>query len=312
MPAPVRDKIDETRESLNQALVDPSFSDIGERLRRVLANRQSSADVLRSVISIRNGASRSLAITSALGPELTSELESGALVQRYLLVQTALSTVRQIDQLTVHPAVKRLICSEFQFFCRTAARDSDLFKLDSYSFWASCKIALLKRFPAGQYHWELSGFPRSFFFKLPPRAMPRVAYFIAAHMKGFAPCIEPHMPARSVLILERESNKAWYRMARSVEADLRINGLVAFSWLYSPDTFKASPHLSFINKPFVESGGLITTMGEADKNSGFLTGSEHRKKLYESGEFKPTHGVVLWSRQQMIRWAHAHPELEDD
>ncbi|HZL68439.1 MAG TPA: hypothetical protein VFC29_14045 [Candidatus Limnocylindrales bacterium] len=142
--------------------------------------------------------------------------------------------------------------------------------------------------------------------------MPRVAYFIAAHMKGFAPCIEPHMPARSVLILERESNKAWYRMARSVEADLRINGLVAFSWLYSPDTFKASPHLSFINKPFVESGGLITTMGEADKNSGFLTGSEHRKKLYESGEFKPTHGVVLWSRQQMIRWAHAHPELEDD
>lgn len=312
MPAPVRDKIDETRESLNQALLDPSFSDIGERLRRVLANRKSPADVLRSVISIRSGASRSLAITSALGPELTSELESGALVQRFLLVQTALSTVRQIDQLTVHPAVKRLICSEFQFFCRTAARDSALLKLDSYSFWAFCKIALLKRFPAGQYHWEVSGFPRSFLFKLPPQYIPRVAYFITTQMRGFAPCVEPHMPPRSVLLIEKESDKAWYRIACSVEADSSLRGLVALAWLHSPDTYKVSPHLSFINKPFVESGAVITTMGRADENSGFLTGSEHRKKLYESGEFKPTQGVVLWSRQQMIRWAHAHPELEDD
>ena len=311
MPIPVRDKIDETREALSQALNDPGFSDIEERLRRVLVNGQASSDVLRSVLSIRNGASRSLAIASALGPELTPELESGALVQRYLLLQTALGTVGQIDQLTVHPSVKRLICGEFQFFCRPAARHSNLFNLDSYSFWAFCKMVLLKRFPAGQYHWELSAFPRSFFFKLHPRSMPRVAYFIATQMKGFAPCIEPHMPARSVLLIEKESDKAWYRMARSVAADSSIRGLVAFSWLQSPDTYKVSPHLSFINKPFVESGAVITTMGAADENSGFLTGSEQRRKLYESGEFKPTQGVVLWSREQMIRWANAHPELED-
>src|ERR1039458_3588412 len=311
MPAPIRDKIDETRESLNQALVDPNFSDIGEKLRRQLVNGRSPADVVRSVISIKDGPGRSLAITSTLGPELTSELESSALVQRYLLLQTALTTVGQIDQLTVHHAVKRLICGEFQFFCRPGASDPALFKLDSYSFWASCKIALLKRFPAGQYHWEQSGFPRSFLLKVPLSAMPRAAYFIATQMKGFAPCIEPHMPARSGLILEKESDKAWYRMARSVEADPSIRGLVGFSWLQSPDTYKVSPHLSFVNKPFVESGGLITTMGAADEKSGFLAGSEHRKKLYESGEFKPTQGVVLWSRQQMIRWARAHPELED-
>jgi hypothetical protein len=308
MSATVRYKIDETREALNKALDDPIFFDI----RRVFVDGKSSADVLRSFMSLRNGSSRSLAITSVLGSELTRALESDAApVQRYLLMQTAARSIQQVAQLTVHSAVKRLFCDEFQFFCRPAARDLSLFRLDSYSFLSFCKMALLKRFPAGQYHWELSGFPRSCLFKLPPGSMPRVAYFIATQMKGFAPCIVPHMPPRSIMMIERESDKAWYRMARSVEGDSKLRGLVAFSWFHSPDTFKVSPHLSFINKPFVESGAVITTMGEADKNSGFLTGSTYRRKLYESGEFRPTQGVVLWSRKQMIRWAHSHPELED-
>jgi hypothetical protein len=312
MPPSVQDKIDETRDALNKGLHDPVFSDIGERLRRVLVNGRSSADVLRSFISLGAGSSRSLAIASVLGPELTLALDSAAApVQRYLLMQTAARSVQQVAQLTVYPAVKRLICDEFQFFCCPAAGDLSFFRLDSYSFWSFCKIALLKRFPAGQYHWELSGFPRSSLFKLRPESIPRVAYFVAAKMKGFAPCIDSHMAPRSIVIIEKESDKAWYRMARSVEADSKIRGLVASSWLHSPDTFKVSPHLSFINKPFVESGAIITTMGEADKNSGFLTGSAYRRKLYESGEFRPTQGVVLWSREQMIRWAHSHPELED-
>src|SRR5664279_2151524 len=84
-----------------------------------------------------------------------------------------------------------------------------------------------------------------------------------ARVKPSRPALEAEYaasPPRSIMMIERESDKAWYRMARSVEADSKIRGLVAFSWFHSPDTFKVSPHLSFINKPFVESGAVITTL----------------------------------------------------
>jgi len=115
-----------------------------------------------------------------------------------------------------------------------------------------------------------------------------------------------------LILLEKECNRSWYRIARSVEMQPDIKGLVATSWLLSADTFKVSPHLSFVNKPFVESGAIVTSAGEADEAAGYLIGSALRRRLYESGKFKPTLGLILWSREQMIRWALSHPELGED
>ena len=92
-------------------------------------------------------------------------------------------------------------------------------------------------------------------------------------MKGFAPYIESHLrphPQASLTMIERECTRAWYRMARSIEMNVAMKGLIACAWLHSPDTLKISPHLSFVNKPFIESGAIITTVGKADDTSGFL------------------------------------------
>ena len=102
--------------------------------------------------------------------------------------------------------------------------------------------------------------------------------------------------------------KTYYRMAISAEQQPEIRGLVASSWFLSPDTFKVSPHLAVLVQPALESGGLVTTCGKAH-GKGFMVGSESRRKLFESGDFKPTEGIMLWSRDQMIRWAHSHPEF---
>src|SRR5581483_8495019 len=109
----------------------------------------------------------------------------------------------------------------------------------------------------------------------------------------------------------KESDKSWYRMAVSAQLFSGIRGLVASSWLHSPDTYKVSPHLSFINKPFVDSGGVVTTMGTADASAGYMVGSAQRRQMLKSGDFQPTLGLVLWSRNQMAAWARQHPELED-
>lgn len=235
-------------------------------------------------------------------------------LQRTLLLGAALQSLDQLESFPVESSVKRLICEEFQFFAKPAEREMALFAPNQYSLLALAKISVLERFPAGQFHWEVSGFPRSWLFKVRPADLPRLTYFLGVKLGGFAPCFFPHMGTRRknpLMLLEKESDKSWYRMAASAQLFPGIRGLVASSWLHSPDTYRVSPHLSFINKPFVESGGMVTTMGKADKSAGYMAGSAQRRQKLQTGEFQPTLGLVLWSRKQMAEWMHAHPELRE-
>lgn len=237
-----------------------------------------------------------------------------ARLQRTLLLGAALESLEHLQNFPVESSVKRLICEEFQFFAKPAEREMALFAPNQYSLLALAKISILERFPAGQFHWEISGFPRSWLFKVPPGDLPRLTYFLGVKLGGFAPCFVPHMATRRknpLMLLEKESDKSWYRMAASAQLFPGIRGLVASSWLHSPDTYRVSPHLSFINKPFVESGGMVTTMGKADKSAGYMAGSAQRRQKLQSGEYQPTLGLVLWSRKQMAEWMRTHPELRE-
>lgn len=272
-------------------------------------------ELLRSVVAAQDRKAKLLSILYRVGADPDLALDEFAGIQRTLLLQAALVNLDRLETTPVHPSVLSMMCDEFQFFARPSPRELRLFKPENYALEALAKIALLERFPAGQFHWEISGLPRLWLFKVPLLTLPRVTYFIATQLKGFAPCFSPHMATRRknpLVLLEKECDKSWYRIARSVELQPEIKGLVASSWLHSVDTFKVSAHLSFMNKPFIESGAIVTTMGATDEKSGCLTGSTVRRNLYESGQFKPTLGLILWSREQMIGWAHSHPELGDN
>jgi hypothetical protein len=109
--------------------------------------------------------------------------------------------------------------------------------------------------------------------------------------------------------LEKEANQSYYRLAKALAMQPSIKGIIAASWFHSPETFRVSPHLAWLNDVFAENGAFLTTLGPAGPNSGFLTGSIARRKLYQKGEFKPTIGLVLWARNDAIAWAAAHPEF---
>ena len=98
-------------------------------------------------------------------------------------------------------------------------------------------------------------------------------------------------------------------MAQSLVRQPHVKGLVASSWLHSSDTFVVSPHLAWMNRTFLENGGLVVRMGPADPDCGVLSRSPERKRLYDAGLFKPTTGLVIWPRREMIAWAQRHPEL---
>jgi len=308
-------KIAATRDVCTSELRNPPLSLIVAKLETAGLRSPRSVGLLRSVVAAQDRKKELLSILSRVGADPHWTLNELAGIQRVLLLEVALVNLNRLATIPVHLSVRSMICDEFQSFARPSAQDLRLFQPESNSFGAFSKIALLERFPAGEFHWEISGFPRSWLFKVPLSALPKVSYFIATRLKGFAPCFFPHMATRRknpLILLEKECNRSWYRIARSVEMQPDIKGLVVSSWLHSADTFKVSPHLSFVNKPFVESGAIVTSVGEADETAGYLIGSALRRKLYDSGKFKPTLGLILWSRAQMIRWALSHPELGED
>ena len=255
----------------------------------------------------------SLTRLRALRERLSTRGDDGA-YERALLLRAWLHSVEAVPGLRVHDRVKRLIYDEVQIVAAPPATVLPRYSLDRAAFIAFSKLATLRRFPAGQLHWEISGVPRSWLAKVAPRALPGVLYHLAARMRGLGPAFFPHLNVNRkdrATLLERESNRSYFRMAQSVAQQPEIRGLVASSWLHSPDTLKASPHLMSLNRAFLDYGALMTTIGPAELDCGVFTRSPERKQLFDQGRFKPTTGLVLWPRAGMLAWAAAHPELAD-
>jgi hypothetical protein len=233
--------------------------------------------------------------------------------ERTLLLRAMRISVRQLETYPVDPSVRRLYEEEVRAVEAPAPAALSRFDLVKNIFVALAKIATLRRFPAGQMTWEVSGIPRSWLAKVPLRSMPRVAQYLLK-LGGLGPAFVPHLNAmrkdRAALV-ERETNRSWYRMAQSMKLQPQVVGLVASSWLHSPDTMRVSPHLAAFSGALLEGGALLIRHHRADLDCGVFHRSPERKKLYEDGSFIPTHGMVIWPRREMLAWADAHPELAD-
>jgi hypothetical protein len=236
-------------------------------------------------------------------------------VVRHALLHTALGALDQLIELPVARSVKVLFCDVFRSVASPPVRGARWFRPDlDHTARGLCAFALLQRFPAGQFDWELSGLPRSWLLKIPARDLPRVIHAIGGRLKGFRPCFFAHMGLRrySLVFRESESNRSYYRMAKSMEQQPDIRGLLASAWFFAPDIGEVSPHLAWTLRTPQENGAIVTTMGPADVQSGFLEGSRERRERFERGEYSPMLGLLIWPREDLIRWAGAHPELEDE
>jgi hypothetical protein len=243
------------------------------------------------------------------------ELVSDCRLERFLLLNSARRIADEISGSPLAESVKRLYADEFAFFASPGSEFLSMFQVGQYRFAEMCKIASLRRFPAGQMHWEISGVVRSSLRHVSPFALPKLFDFLARRLKGYRPCFRGHLNGRrknTLLLLESEQNLAYYRMTKSMELQPDILGYVATSWIHSPATLKASPHLKWLNSVFLENGGLIVDMGVESPDCGVFVGDVHRRKLWERGEFKPRSAMVIWPRREMLDWAARHPELEEE
>jgi hypothetical protein len=238
------------------------------------------------------------------------EREAGGF-ERALLRCAAIETGPRIEGLPVTESVKALIRSEFQYHTRTAGGDP--LEIGSYLFVTGCKVISLRRFSAGPMDWEISGFPRSWLLKVGISDLPRVLRFLWMRMGGFKPMFFMHVarrPKNRGMLLEKEVLRSYYRMARSLELQESIKGIMAAAWFHDPAAVADNPHLAWLNRPYLEEGGLIVNTGPAQATAGFMEHNIQRKEEFESGKLRYRVGVALWPREAAIDWARKRPELE--
>ena len=265
---------DNTREAIAAALAAPDLTAAADAVRA--AGRLEDAERLVAALTPVNGLQTALSVIRAALP---ADVPAGAF-ERLLLLRHAERALPSIPTLPVADDVKRLFGDEIGYIAQPPAKAT--FEVTKPAFVALAELVTLRRFPAGQYHWQNSGLPRSWVLKVTGRERLTLLYWIARKLKGFGPVFFPHLnPHRkNRWLTENEANRSYYRMARSLPLQPGIKGMVASSWLRSPDTAKVSPHLAWMNRTIESNGGLVVVMGMADAESGALARSASRKELY--------------------------------
>lgn len=299
-------------------ICDAAMGDPGMRkLKDALADRGFNSEECHRLVhaidelpSSRYDVKRLKELFDARDPELTAEYR----LERFLLLNSAKRVAGLVSSLPVAESVKELYREEFSFFADSDVRYLKMFQVEGYRFAEMCKVVSLRRFPAGQLHWENSGVLRSSLLHVPRLHAPRFLSFVVRKLRGTRPCFKGHLNGRRkncLMLLESEQNAAYYRIAKSMELQPEILGYVATSWFHSPVTFRVTPHLQWLNSIFLENGGFIVDMGVESPDCGVLVGSRERRQRWESGEFKPRNAMVIWPRREMIGWATRHPEFAE-
>ena len=232
-------------------------------------------------------------------------------LERVIVSYAALDSLPRIDDLRVHPAVKMLIRKECKSFA-SPARQPIVVGTDA--FITAIYIATLRRFPAGPIDWVISGLPRSFFLRMPLAGIPKALWYSLVHFGGFKPAFYVHLaypPRNRGLVIEKEVRRAYYRMARSLMLQPEMKGILCSAWFHDPAALRDAPHLAALNEPYLQYGGrILTSVGEAKEDSGFLKFNPERRKLYEEGKLRIDLTLAMWPRAAAIRWAEQHPELD--
>jgi hypothetical protein len=257
--------------------------------------------MLRSVTEVPASASDLVILIETAKREAGLPATSAA-IERWLLVHAA-AALLSTSRLPVASTVLNRTCAEIASLLDAAWATGETLLVTGIRFRELAKMATGRRFSAGLFHWDICGVRRSWLLEVPLRDVPGLARTLAK-LRGLGPVMFPHLnPYRPPgHLAEPAISDALAAMAETLDARPDLRGLVAASWLRSPDVHRVSPHLAAVNAPIVDGGGFVTTIGAAPPDCGVFEHSRERRRLYREGLFAPTTGLVIWPRADMLRW----------
>ncbi len=257
----------------------------------------------------RYPAGESLPALDRLGRAIGAE--GSARLARFGLFKAALVACDHLSALKLAPTVKMLFCETLVGLTRPKPQWAPFFEIGHIRFEEIARVVTLRRFPAGQHHWNISRFPVSWLPRLRPRDLPRFLREILA-LRGRPPMAVTHlnyMRPNALVILNGEARKSYHRIARSIELHPEVRGILTYSWFYCSSVKEVTPHLAWLREFFVENGAAAFEMEPAPESSGFTIGSRRRQQLHASGQFRPRMTMVIWRRRELLAWAEANQHL---
>jgi hypothetical protein len=233
-------------------------------------------------------------------------------IERYALLQAFQVALPRLAALPLDDALKR----QFAAACRQVACPDKrwLASFDSThpAYFQMTRVASLRWFPAGSLALEIINLPKSWLLKVHPFALPGLLREVAVGLGGFGPVVTPHLWSwrpNPMFVLKSETDQALWQIAKALERQPEVRGMIAVSWFYAKDVGEVFPHLAWLREFYVEQGAYLVEMELAEPDAGFLVGSAKRRRLYEEHKFRPRQTLVVWRRSDMLTWAAAHPEL---
>lgn len=225
-------------------------------------------------------------------------------VERALLARAFREFSAPLADAPVCDSVKSLWLSEARRLTQTGSRTP--LPAGSAYFTAAAKTATLRRFPSGPLDWETSGLPRSWLLKMKVADALRTVRMLAGE-GGIRPYFFTHValpPHNRALLVEKEVMRSYHRMAKSLELQPSIKGIMTAAWFYQPRALKENPHLAPLNRPFLEWGGLIASLGDPRREA-----TSQRSAGYSGREHEYGVALALWARKSVLAWAREHPEF---
>ena len=227
---------------------------------------------------------------------------ASAAIERWLLVHAAAAMLSS-TRMSLGETVLNRTCTEIASLLDDVQATEETLLVTGIRFREFAKMVTGRRFSAGLFHWDVCGVSRSWLLKVPWRDVPGLVRALTK-LRGLGPMMFPHLNPRRQpgRLAEPAISDALAAMAETLESRPDLRGLLAASWLRSPDVHRVSPHLAAVNAPIVAAGGFVTTIGAAPLDCGVFERSRERERLHREGRFTPTTGLVIWPRADMLRW----------
>lgn len=175
---------------------------------------------------------------------------------------------------------------------------SDYFLKD----WA---IARLHAIPSGPHMVELwSGVPRRIVLTGGIRQALEVLSTFYLRQRPFRPMMAIHLSEKALSeFTPAGRERCFLQLADVLAANPELAGVFGASWYYDPALERISPHLAFLREPERHGAKLFRLRTNEQTTNLALGKSRTRRRLFEAGEYQPTAFMMVWLRDDLLRWA---------
>lgn len=167
-------------------------------------------------------------------------------------------------------------------------------------------VCRMKLWPCGaELLDENSGFPRSTLLKGGAGQLLAGLRFLMFRMRGSKPFFETHFDPRFLREFDEGSYDRMYaRIADMLVRNPHIKGVLSSSWWHDPVIEQISPKLWFLTRVPTDAGAISFCVGSNEVAIADATQYSHdRKELYEQGKYRPKVYMLVWTRDDLIKWA---------